>query len=88
MDKDKDIGEINELISKIEAALEPNCEIGARDKMTLRSLLKASNNTQKTKFFSCKRENSAKIITYFVKEKEIPQSKFSMNAQPNIFILY
>ena len=88
MEKDKDIAEINELISKIETALEPKCEIGARDKMTLRSLLKSSKNSQKTKFFSCKRENSAKIITYFVKEKGIPQSKFSMNAQPNIFLLY
>lgn len=88
MEKDKSIGEINELIGKIEAALEPKCEIGARDKMTLRSLLKLSNSNKKIKFFSCKRENSAKVITYFVKEKGIPQSKFNMSAQPTIFIVY
>lgn len=87
MNKENSIAEINELISQIEAALEPNCEIGARDKMTLKSLLKASNNNKKLKFFSCKRENSGKIINHFVKSKGIPQSKFSMNAQPNIFIL-
>jgi hypothetical protein len=88
MDKEKSIAEINELISQIEGALEPNCEIGARDKRTLKGLLKASNNNKKVKFFPCKRENSAKVITHFVKGKGIPQSKFSMNAQPDIFILF
>ncbi|MEX2230849.1 MAG: hypothetical protein WD824_01715 [Cyclobacteriaceae bacterium] len=88
MDNEKSIAEINEVISKVEEALEPKCEIGARDKMTLKGLLKAGNFNKKTKFFPCKRENSAKIITHFVKVKGIPQSRFSMNAQPNIFILY
>jgi hypothetical protein len=88
MANEKSIGEINELISKIEAALEPNAEIGARDKTTLRALLKAGNINRKAKFFTCKRENSARVLSYFVKEKGIPQSKFSMNAQPDIFIVY
>jgi hypothetical protein len=88
MANDKSIVEINELIAEIEAELKPKCEIGARDKMTLKTLLRASKDTRKTKFFTCQRENSAKIITHFVKEKGIPQSKFSMNAQPAIFILY
>jgi hypothetical protein len=88
MDNEKSIGEINELIGKIETALEPKCEIGARDKATLKTLLKTTNSKQKTKFFPCKRENSAKVIAHFVKGKGIAQSKFSMNAQPDIFILY
>jgi hypothetical protein len=88
MDNEKTIAEINEVIEKIEAALEPGCEIGARDKMTLKGLLKAANINKKIKFFSCKRENSAKILTHFVKVKGIPQSKYSMNAQPGIFLLH
>lgn len=88
MNNEKSIAEINELIGKIEAALEPDCEIGARDKTTLKGLLKAGKIDKKIKSFSCKRENSAKVITHFIKEKGIPQSRFSMNAQPNIFLLY
>jgi hypothetical protein len=88
MDNVKSIAGINELISKVEAALEPNCEIGARDKMTLKGLLKAGNIEKKTKFFPCKREDSAKVIHHFVKVKGVAQSKFSMNAQPGIFLLY
>jgi hypothetical protein len=88
MADEKAIAEINEVINKIEAALEPKCEIGARDKVTLKTLLKTAKDSRKTKFFTCRRENSAKIVSHFVKEKGIPQSKFSMNAQPAIFILY
>lgn len=88
MDNEKTIAEINEVIAKVEAGLEPKCEIGARDKMTLKGLLKAGDSNKKIKFFPCKRENSAKIIHHFVKIKGIPQSRFSMNAQPGIFILY
>lgn len=88
MDNEKSIAEINELISKIEAALEPGCEIGARDKVTLKGLLKAGKTDKKIQFFPCKRENSAKVIAHFVKGKGIPQSRFSMNAQPDIFLLF
>ena len=88
MDNEKTIEEINEVISKIEPELEPECEIGARDKMTLKGLLKATSSKKKMKYFPCKRENSAKILAHFVRVKEIPQSRFSMNAQPGIFILY
>jgi len=88
MDNEKSIAEINEVIEKVEAALEPKCEIGARDKMTLKGLLKAGNIKKKMKFFPCKRESSAKVVTHFVKVKGIPQSRFSMSAQPGIFILY
>lgn len=85
---EKSIREINDVIARVEAALESKCEIGARDRVTLRSLLKAKKEEKKVKFFSCQRENSAKVIHYFVREKGIPQSRFSMNAQPDIFILY
>ena len=88
MDNEKTVAEINEVIGKVEAALEPGCEIGARDKMTLKGLLKAGKVEKKIKFFPCKRENSAKIVWHFVKVKNIPQSKYSMNTQPGIFILY
>ena len=88
MKDEKTIAEINKVIAEVESALEPGCEIGARDKATIKTLLKTANVDKKTKFFSCKRENSAKVINYFVREKGIAQSRFSMNAQPNIFILY
>jgi hypothetical protein len=88
MNNENSVTEINDLIKEIEAALEPNCEIGARDKVTLRALLKTSKNAKKTKFFPCRRENSAKVVSHFVKTKNIPQSKFSMKAQEFIFLLY
>lgn len=88
MDNEKSIAEINEVIARVEGELEPNCEIGARDKATLKSLLKAGKVEKKVKFFPCKREISGKVIHHFTKVKGLPQSKFSMNAQPNIFILY
>lgn len=85
---EKSIREINDLIGRIEAALPPDAEIGARDRATLKSLLKSSKIDKQVKFFSCQREDSAKVIHYFVKEKGLTQSRFSMNAQPDIFILY
>ena len=88
MDNEKSIAEINEVIAKVEAELEPNCEIGARDKATLKTLLKTSKIDKNAKFFPCKREISAKVVNHFVKVKGLSQSRFSMNAQPNIFLLY
>jgi hypothetical protein len=88
MENEKTIKEVNELIAKIEPELEKNCEIGARDKMTLKSLLKMSNVDKKLKYFPCKREDSANVVNHFVKIKGIAQSRFSMKAQPGIFILY
>ncbi|HEX8040757.1 MAG TPA: hypothetical protein VF490_16480 [Chryseosolibacter sp.] len=88
MENEKTIREVNELIAKIEPELEKNCEIGARDKMTLKALLKNEKSNRKLKYFPCKRENSASVVTHFVKIKGIPQSRFSTNAQPGIFILY
>lgn len=87
MDNEKTIAEINEVIASVEAGLERDCEIGARDKMTLKGLLRANNINKNIKYFPCKRENSAKIVAHFVRVKGIPQSRFSINAQPGIFIL-
>ena len=87
MENEKTIAEMNEVIAKVEAELKPGCEIGARDRATLKSLLKAAKIDKETKFFPCKREQSAKILAHFVKSKGIPQSRFSMNAQPYIFIV-
>ena len=88
MDNEKSIAEINELITKIEAELKPGCEIGARDKATLKGLLKAANVKKEPKFFSCQREHSARILSHFVKTKNVAQSRFSMNSQPHIFLLF
>lgn len=87
MDNEKTIAEINEVISKVEAELKEGCEIGARDKTTLKSLLKSAKIDKDVKFFPCKREQSSKILAHFVRTKGIPQSRFSMNAQPFIFLL-
>lgn len=85
---EKEIAEVNEVIAEIEAALEPKCEIGARDKSTLKNLMRTAKVEKKTKFFNCRREVSAKILHHFVKVKGLPQSRYSANAQPNIFIIF
>lgn len=87
MDNEKTIAEINEVIAQVEAELKPGCEIGARDKATLKSLLKNAKITRDVKFFPCQREYSAKIVAHFVKQKKIPQSRFNSNAQPHVFLL-
>ncbi len=84
----KSIIEINEVIQQVEKALVAGCEIGARDRETLRALLKASGVEKKTKFFACRRENSNDVVTHFVKTKGLTKSKFSLNAQAYIFIAY
>ena len=87
MENEKTIAEINEVIAKVEAEIKPGCEIGARDKATLRSLLKNAGIERAATFVACKRAHSSKVLAHFVKTKGIPQSKFSMNAQPYIFII-
>ncbi|HEU5145534.1 MAG TPA: hypothetical protein VFT90_02420 [Chryseosolibacter sp.] len=87
MNNEKSIAEINEVIAQVEAELKPGCEIGARDKATLKSLLRTAKITREVKFFPCQREHSSKIVAHFVKEKKIPQSRFNSNAQPHVFLL-
>ena len=88
MENEKTIAEINEVIAQIDASLKPGCEIGARDKATLKSLLKTAKINREVKFFPCQREHSAKIVAHFVKEKKVAQSRFNSNAQPQIFLLF
>lgn len=88
MNNEQSVKEINEIIKTIEAALKPGCEIGARDNATLTSLLNTNKVDRKAKFFKCKRDQSEKILNYFVKQKGIPKNKFSANLQQYIYILY
>jgi hypothetical protein len=88
MNNESSFKEINDVIKTIEGALQPGCEIGARDNVTLTKLLRASNPEKKVKFFKCKREHSENIIKHFVKEKGITKNKFSVSAQPSIYILF
>ncbi len=87
MNNEQSIKEINEVIKKIEAALKPGCEIGARDAVTLRTLLQTNKVDRKAKFFECKRDHSEQVLNYFIKEKNIPKNKFSGNRQQFIYIL-
>jgi hypothetical protein len=84
---EKQVEEINEIITTIAKEIRPSHEIGARDRKILSGLL-ATNKIDKTpKFFPCKREYSEAIVSYFVKEKNHNRNKFSMNAQSFIYIL-
>lgn len=86
--KKESVAEINELIQEIEKHIKPDCEIGSRERATLSTLLKANKVEQKAKYFACRREDSNKILTYFLKEKGLKQNKFSSNNQPHIYLLY
>lgn len=81
------IKEINTLIAEIEKAVTPACEVGARDKSILSSILKVNKETRKTQFFTCKREYSDAIVTHFYKEKGLKKSRFHMNNQSSVFVL-
>jgi hypothetical protein len=86
------VKEINDVIASINTALEKmknkKCEIGARNKATLKSILTANKlDPTKAIFFKCKREFSDTILAHFITEKELTKSKFSMNTQDTIFLL-
>ena len=83
----KQIEEINAVIKAIESEIKPKMEIGAKDRVVLAGLLKANKISKAPKFFSCKREYSDAIVSFFVKEKNIPRSRFSSNSQPFIFLI-
>ena len=81
------ITEINSIIAEIEKSIDPKCEIGARDKVFLTSLLKANQIKTTPIFFKCKREYSDTIVSHFVKEKGLIKNRFHMNGQPYIYVL-
>lgn len=81
------ITEVNEIIEKIQKAVKPNCEIGSQNKTILRSLLASNKVKKKAKVFDVKREYSDTIVNYFVNEKKLAKSRFSMNNQEAVFLL-
>ena len=81
------IKEVNELIAEISKSVRPKCEIGAHDKSSLVSLLKAQNLKNEVTYFRCKREYSDSIVVHFVKEKGVIKNRFHRNNQSYIFIL-
>jgi len=81
------ITEVNEIIEKIQKAVKAKCEIGSQNKTILRSLLVANKIDKKPKFFDVKREYSDTIVNYFVNEKGVAKSRFSMNNQESVFLL-
>ena len=84
---DRQIEEINGVISAIAKHLKTDIEIGARDRKILAGLLAANKIDKSPKFFPCKREYSESIVSYFVKEKNIRKNKFSTNAQSFVYIV-
>jgi len=81
------ITEVNEVIEKIQKAVKANCEIGSQNKTILRSLLTANKVKKKVKVFDVKREYSDTIVNYFVNEKSLTKSRFSMSNQEAVFLL-
>jgi len=81
------VKEINELIEEIGKSISPKCEIGAHDKPSLVSLLKALKLKNEVIYFRCKREYSDSIVTHFVKEKGVIKNRFHRNTQSYVFIL-
>lgn len=85
--KPQQITEVNEIIEKIQKAVKGKCEIGSQNKTILRSLLATNKIEKKPKFFDVKREYSDTIVNYFVNEKGVAKSRFSMNNQDSVFLL-
>ena len=81
------IEEINAIIKTIESEIKPKMEIGAKDKVVLAGLLQANKIKKVPKMFKCKREYSDAIVSYFVKEKGVPRSRFSSGMQTSIFLM-
>lgn len=83
----RQIGEINAVIAEIEKSIKAKCEIGAHDKVSLSSLLKATGEKRKAEFFKCRREYADAIVSFFVKEKGVVKNRFNKSSQSSIFVL-
>lgn len=81
------ITEINEVIAAIEKVAKAKSEIGAHNKSSLNTLLKASGEKKTPTFFKCKREYADTVVNFFVKEKGLTKSKFHKLHQDTIFVL-
>jgi hypothetical protein len=84
---EKQVGEINKIIEDIQKKVQKDSQIGARERQTLNSLLKANKIDKKPVFFNCNREYSEAIVSYFTKEKNLVKNKFHMAAQQSVFLL-
>jgi hypothetical protein len=84
---EKQVGEINKIIEDIQKKVKADSQIGARERQTLSSLLKANKIEKKPVFFNCNREYSEAIVSYFIKEKNLAKNKFHMNAQQSVYLL-
>jgi hypothetical protein len=84
---EKQVGEINKIIEDIQKKVKADSQIGARERQTLNSLLRANKIDKKPVFFNCNREYSEAIVSYFTKEKNLVKNKFHMSAQQNVYLL-
>lgn len=81
------ITEVNEIIELIQKSVKPKCEIGAQSRTILRSQMAINKIKKKAKFFDTKREYADTIVNYFVNEKGLTKSRFSVNSGETIFLL-
>jgi hypothetical protein len=85
--KPQQVTEVNEIIELIQKSVKPKCEIGAQSRTILRSQLAIHKIKKKAKFFDVKREYADTIVNYFVTEKGLTKSRFSINSGESIFLL-
>jgi hypothetical protein len=85
---EKEVNEINAVIADITKALKKDAEICARNPVTLKSLLTANKVDKKVRAFACKPQYSALIVDHFKKEKGLTVSKFNMNLQNAVCLIY
>lgn len=82
------VEEVNEIIAAIQKALKPKAEIGAQNRVILKSQLAVNKIKSKVMFFKSKREYSDEIVNYFVNEKKVTRNRFHMNAKEDIYLLF
>jgi hypothetical protein len=80
--------EINAIIDKITKGLKDGCEICACDPKVLKTLLSNAKINKSIKSYACRPEYSSTLVSYFAKEKSIPASALSRNAQSSICLIY
>jgi hypothetical protein len=89
---EKEVKEINDVIAEIQKAIDKakskKCLIGARDKATVKSLLKSDGRTEaNVSFFKCSRPHAEAILQHFI-GKGLQKDKFSMNVQEYIYLIH
>jgi hypothetical protein len=82
------VDEVNEIIEKIQKAIKPKAEIGAQNRVILKSQLAVNKIKSKVMFFKAKREYSDEIVNYFVNEKKVARNRFHMNSQEDIYLVF